>query len=143
MNFSKNFKWQLVVVALGASLVLTGKVYSQEIENTNFDAPAASMGSNFNTNAPAAVNTAAANPQMVYTPATGAAIRATNEMGVLSAPSFSLTAGSLLAIAILATVCLIIRKASPNNRNNWKNTWNQHSARKTTPIAQKPQVLHS
>lgn len=142
MNFTKNFKWQLVVLALGASLLLTGKVYSQEIENTNFDAPAGSVGANFNTNAPAA-NTAAANPQAPSTPATGAAIRTTNEMEELSAPSFSLTAGPLLALAIIAIACLIIRKASPNNRNNWKNTWNEHSARKTPPANQKPQVLHS
>lgn len=138
MNFAKNFKWQLVAVALGASLLMTGKVYSQEIENTNFAAPATSMGGNFNTNAPGAVNTASANPQAVYTPATGAAIRATNEMGELGASSFSLTAGPLLAIAILGAAYLVIRKASPNKRNAWKSPWNEHSARN-----QKPQVLQS
>ena len=143
MNFTKNFKWQLVLVALGASLFMTGKVYSQEIENTNFDTPAASVGSNFNTPAPTAANTAAANPQAVYTPATGAAIRMTNEMEELKASSFSLTAGPLLAIVILAAGCLIIRKVSANTRTNWKSTWNKHSARKTELINRKPQVLHS
>jgi len=143
MNFAKNFKWQLVVVALGACLILTGRVYSQEIENTNFDTPAALAGDNFNNNSSAAVNTTAANPQVVYNPAMGAAIRATNEMGELSAPSFSLTAGPLLAVAILCTCCVIVRKVSASNRSNWKGTWNEHSARKTPLMTQKPQVLPS
>jgi hypothetical protein len=143
MNFTKNFKWQLVLVALGASLILTGKVYSQEIENTDFNAPAASVGSNFNTTAPAAVNTVAADPQQVYTPATGAAVRATNEMGELGASSFSLTAGPLLAIAIVALCCFIVKKVSTKRQNNRKTTWNSESARKTPIIPNKPQVLQS
>ena len=88
MNFTKNFKWQMALVALGASLVLTGKVQSQEIVNTEFDTPSSSIGSNFNTTAPAAVNTAAADPQAVSSPVTGAAIRATNELGTLGTSEF-------------------------------------------------------
>jgi hypothetical protein len=142
MNSTKNFKWQLVLVALGASLVLTGKVYSQEIENTNFDTPETSVGSNFNTASPAPANTAAANTQAVYTPAAGAAIRATNEMGELGASSFPLTAGPLLAIAIVGIGWLIVRKVSAGAPENWNDTRND-SARKTPLMTGKTQVLPS
>ena len=145
MNFSKNLKWQIVLVALGASLILTGKVYSQEIENTNFDTPSSSVASNFdtNTNAPAAVNTAAANPQEVYTPATGAAIRVTNEMGELGASSFPLMAGPLLAVAIVVLGFVIVKRVSANIRNERNARWNAHTARQTTLANRKPQALHS
>jgi hypothetical protein len=143
MNFTKDFKWQLVLVALGASLVLTSKAYSQEIENTDFNAPATSVGSNFNTTAPAAVNTAAAIPQQAYTPAAGAAIRMTNEMGELNASSFSLTVGPLLAVAIVALGSIIVKKVATKRQNNWKSNWNARSARKTPLINNKPQVLQS
>jgi len=146
MTFTKNFKWQMVLVALGASLILTGKVYSQEIDNTNFAVPASSSGDNFNTNtnAPAAVNTAAANPQEVYTPATGAAIRVTNEMGELGASSFPLMAGPLVAVAIIALGCFIVKKVSASMRNDRNTRWNAHTARQTPLVSRKPQVvLHS
>ena len=145
MNFTKNFKWQMVLVALGASLILTGKVYSQEIENTNFDTSASSVSGNFNTNtsASAAVNTATANPQEVYTPATGAAIRVTNEMGELGASSFPLMAGPLVAVAIIALGCVIVKKVSANMRNDRNARWNAHNARQTPLVNRKPQALHS
>jgi hypothetical protein len=143
MNFTKNFKWQMVLVALGASLVLTGKVQSQEIVNTDFDTPSSSVGSNFNTAAPAAVNTAAADPQAVSSPVTGAAIRATNEMGTLGPASFSLTAGPLLAIAILLAGCLIVRKVAAYRANQSKRSWNSFSNRNNTFTNRKPHVLNS
>jgi len=142
-TYLENFKWQLVLVALGASLVLTGKVYSQEIENTNFDTPATSASGNFNTTGPAAVNTAAAIPQQVYTPAAGAAIRTTNELDELGASSFSLTEGPLLAVAIVALGFVIVKKVSARRQNNWRTARNSNSARKTPLIANKPQVLQS
>ncbi len=143
MSFTKNFKWQIVLVALGASLVLTAKVQSQEIVNTEFDSPASSVGSNFNTTAPAAAYTAAVDPQAVIPPVASEAIRATNEMGTLGAGSFSLTAGPLLAIAILLAVCLIIRKVAAYRENREKRNWNSYANRNNTLTNRKAQVLHS
>jgi hypothetical protein len=143
MSFTKNFKWQLVLVALGASLVLTGKVQSQEIVNTEFDSPASSVGSNFNTPAPAAVNTAAADPQAVSSPVAAAAVRTTNEMGTLSPASFSLTAGPLLAIAILLAGCLVVRKVAEYRANQAKRNWNSFANRSKNMTNRKAQVLHS
>jgi|SRR5215469_5150974 len=141
MNFTKTFKWQLVLVALGASLVLTNRAYSQEIENTDFQAPAASVGSNFN--APTALNAASANSQQVYTPAAGAAIQATNEMGELGASSFSLTAGPLLAIVLVALGCILVKKVSAKRRNNGQTRSNAQNTRKTPLFTNKAQVLNS
>ncbi len=145
MTFTKNFRWQMVLVALGACLILSGKVYSQEIENTNFDSPASSVAGNFNTNttAPAALNTSVANPQEVYTPATGAAIRVTNEMGELGASSFPLMAGPLVAVGVIALGCIIVKKVSAKVRNDRGTRWNAHAARQTPLVNRKPQALHS
>jgi hypothetical protein len=143
MSFTKNFKWQLVLVALGASLVLTGRVQSQEIVNTEFDSPASSVGSNFNTTAPAAVNTAAADPQAVSSPVTAAAVRTTNDMGTLGAAGFSLTAGPLVAIAILLAGCLIVRRVAEYRANQARRNWNSYANRNNNLTNRKAQVLHS
>lgn len=143
MNFTKNFKWQLALVALGASLVLTNKVCSQEIENTDFRSPDTSVGSNFNASAAAPVNTAAANPQQVYTPAAGTALQTTNEMSELDASSFSLTAGPLLAIVIVALGCILVKRVYGKRRNNWQTNWNDQNSPKAPLITSKSQVLNS
>src|SRR5215469_4973658 len=143
MNFTKTFKWQLVLVALGASLVLTSRAYSQEIENTDFQAPAASVGGNFNASASTPLNAAAANSQQVYTPAAGAAIQATNEMGELGTSSFSLTAGPLLAIVLVALGCILVKKVSAKRRNNGQTRSNAQNTRKTPLFTNKAQVLNS
>jgi hypothetical protein len=143
MSFTKNFKWQLVLVALGASLVLTGRVQSQEIVNTEFDSPASSVGSNFNTTAPAAVNTAAADPQAVSSPVTAAAVRTTNDMGSLGAASFSLSAGPLLAMAIFLAGCLVVRRVAEYRANQARRNWNLYANRNNNLTNRKAQVLHS
>jgi hypothetical protein len=145
MNFTTNFKRQAVLVAVGASLFLamTGKVYSQEIVNTDFATPAISSGSNFNTPAPGAVNTAAANPQAVYTPAAALAIRGTNDMEQLSAATLPRESAPLVAIAIFLIACAIVKKVSDNRRNLRNNNWNKASAPQTKPLtSQKHYVLH-
>jgi hypothetical protein len=112
MNFARKFKWQMILVALGASLVMTGKVYSQEIENTRFETPATSVGTGFNTPAPVAADSTAANPETTA----AVAIQPANAMEGLSAESFPLTAGPLLAIAIIIVGGVIVRKISVSRR---------------------------
>lgn len=143
MNFTKKFKWQMVLVALGASLVLTGKVQSQEIVNTEFDSPSVSVGRNFNSTAPMALNAVAADPQGVSSPVAGVAIRATNELGTLGAASFSFTAGPLLAIAILLAGCLIVRKVAAHRTNQSRRNWNSYANRNTTSTNRKDQIFQS
>jgi hypothetical protein len=142
MNFTKKFKWQMILLALGASLVMTGKVYSQEIENTRFDTPATSVGSGFNTPAPEAANSTAGNPQTAK-PTAAIAIQPANTMEGLSAESFSLTAGPLLAIAIIIIGGVIARKISLNRRSARQNAWDANSVRNRALANHKPQVLQS
>jgi hypothetical protein len=129
MNFTKNFKWQMVLVALGACLLLTGRAYSQEIVNTEFETPTTSVGSNFNTPATDALNTTAVNPQAVYTPATAIAIRGTNDAEQLSAATLPRESAPIAAIAILLAGCLIVKKVSDNRRNDRNRNWNSPSPR--------------
>ena len=86
MNFSKNSKWQMVLAALGFSLVISARANSQEIVNTEFATPSTSVGSNFNSALPAPETNAAVAPQSVYTPVT--AMRAPGILP-LSAPRHS------------------------------------------------------
>jgi len=141
MNFTRKFKWQMILLALGASLVMTGKVYSQEIENTRFDTPATSVGTGFNTPAPVAANSTAANPQTTVKPTAAIAIQPANAMEGLGAESFSLTAGPLIAIAIIIVGGVIARKISLNRRSAPQNAWNANSAKALAN--RKPQVLQS
>ena len=117
MNFTRKFRWQMILVALGASLVMTGKVYSQEIENTHFETPATSVGGGFNTPAPVAANQTAASPETAVTPTAAIAIQPANQMEGLGTESLSLTAGPLLAIAIIIVGGVIVRKISVSRRN--------------------------
>jgi len=64
MKITKNIKWQLILAALGVSLFMTTAARAQEIENTDFSAPANSVGANFNTPSAAAANTAVNNAQV-------------------------------------------------------------------------------
>lgn len=145
MSFTKNFKSQMILVAMGACLLLTGRAYSQEIVNTDFDTPAMSVGGNFNTSAPAAVNTAAANPQAVYTPAAALSINANNDMDQLSASTLPRESAPLLAIAILLVACAIVKKVSDNRRKERNSKWSSASPRTkaATSTNSKYYVLHS
>ncbi|HKM66769.1 MAG TPA: hypothetical protein VJX70_06340 [Candidatus Acidoferrum sp.] len=142
MNFTKNFKWQMVLVALGASLLMTGKAYSQEIDNTNFQAPVASVGSNFNTAAPATTNSLAT-PAVVAYAAAITPVAPVNEPTEASVTSAPMARGTLLAIAILLIGYAIVRKASLTSRNDRMNNWKSASTRTNSLSGRKPQVLHS
>lgn len=145
MNFAKNFKWQLVLAALGFSLVLTARANSQEIVNTDFATPASSVGGNFNNAAPADMNTAAAvTPQSVYTPADAISARANNDMQQLNAASLPLPreAGVLVSLAILLICCAAVWKASANRREDTRKTWKNSSARPRILPSRKPQPIH-
>jgi|SRR5215469_12806838 len=143
MNFTTKFKWQMILVALGASLVITGKVYSQEIENTRFDTPATSVGTGFNTPEPVVANSTVENPQTAMKPTAAVAIQPANAMEGLGAESFSLTAGPLLAIAIIIIGGVIARKISLSRRSARQNAWNANSVRNKALANRRPQVLQS
>ena len=121
MNFARNFKWQLVVAGLGLSLVLIPRANSQEIVNSDFSTPSTSVSGNFNTPAPADMNTTAAVTQSVYTPANAISARANNDMQQMNMPSES---EWFAALAILLAACAILRKSSSNRRGNLNSTWN-------------------
>src|SRR5215469_1558388 len=143
MNFARNFKWQLVLVALGASLVLTARANSQEIVNTEFDTPSTSVGGNFNSPAPAAVTAADSNPQAVYTPGEAITIRTTQQMNELSTPNFLREGGLVLAICVLLVGCAIVKQVITNRRTDPRRTWNSASARNNSLVSPKPYPLHS
>ena len=137
MNFVKNFKGQLVLVALGASLLMSGKVYSQEISNTDFATPETSVGGNFNTPAPYD----AAKLQTAMAP-TAAAIQPATQLEGVGAESFSLTAGPLLAIGIIIIGGVVVKKLSANRRGV-RTSRNANSANTNALANSKPQALHS
>lgn len=141
MNFTRKFQWQMILVALGASLLMSGKVYSQEIENTRFETPANSVGAGFNTPAPVAANETTANPQTAMTPTAAMAIQPAQELDGLGTESLSLTAGPLLAIAIIIIGGVIARKISVSRRNARQNDGN--AVRNNALATRKPQVLQS
>ena len=124
MNFAKIFNWQLVVAALGLSLVLIPRANSQEIVNSDFSTPSTSVGGNFNTPVPADLNTTAAVTQNVYTPANAISSRANNDMQQMSATSMPSGYEWLAALAILLAACAILRKVSSNRQGNLNSTWN-------------------
>ena len=137
MNFVKNLKWRLVLVALGASLVMSGKVYSQEISNTDFATPETSVGDNFNT--PAPYDTANLQTAMART----TAIQPATQLEGVGAESFSLTAGPLLAIGIIIVGGVVVKKLSANRRGVQPPNWNANSANNNALSSSKPQALHS
>ena len=108
MNFVKNFKWQIVLVALGATLMMSGKAYSQEISNTVFSTPPTSASGNFNTPAPYAAANTAANSQTAMTPTPAMAIQPATQLEGVGAEGLSLTAGPLLAIGIIIVGGVVI-----------------------------------
>ena len=116
MNFAKNIKWQLVLAALGLSLVLIPRANSQEIVNTDFSTPSTSASGNFNTAAPADMNTTAAvTSQSEYTPVSALSVT-NNSMQRLNAPRVTRQAGLLIALVILAVCSAIMKKVSANRR---------------------------
>jgi hypothetical protein len=131
MNFAKNFKWQLLLAALGFSFMLTARVNAQEIVNTDFSTPSTSVSGNFNTPTRADLNTAAAvNSQSVYTPANAIASRANNEAQQLNALSLPREAGMFTAaIAVLLLCCAAMKKVAANRRKEARRSWNSSPVR--------------
>jgi hypothetical protein len=143
MNFTKNIKWQLVLAALGVSLFMTGAVRAQEIDNTEFASPAASVGSNFNTPSAAAANTAVNNAQVEYAAVSEASILPANQQEDTSVGSLPRTLGSMIAMGVLLIACGLLWKSASNRGNDTLKIHNSLSMRKNPLSNRKAQALHS
>ncbi len=145
MNFTKNIKWQLVLAAMGVSLLMTNAVRAQEIDNANFESPAISVGSNFNTPSAAAANTAVSNAQVEYAAVSEASILPANqqEQEEVSVGSFPRTLGSVIALGVLLIACGLLWKSAGNRGNDTLKTHNSLSMRKNPLSNRKAQALHS
>jgi hypothetical protein len=143
MNFAINIKWQLVLAALGVSLFMTSAARAQEIDNTNFETPATSVGANFNTPYAAAADQAVNNAQVQYAAATEAAILPVSEQVEASVDSLPRALGSMIALGVLLIACGILWKNASNRRNDILKTHNSLSMRKTPLPNRKAQALHS
>jgi hypothetical protein len=124
MNFAKNFKWQLVLAALGFCLVLIPRANSQEIVNTDFSTPSTSVSGNFNTPAPANMNTTASVTQSVYTPANAISTRANNQIQQMNAVNLPRETEWLAGLALLLIASAILRKVTSNRQGTVNSTWN-------------------
>jgi len=143
MNFTKNIKWQLVLAAMGVSLLMTNAVRAQEIDNANFESPAISVGSNFNTPSAAAANTAVNNAQVEYSAVSEASILPANQQEEVSVGSLPRTLGSLIALGVLLIACGLLWKSAGNRGNDTLKTHNSLSMRKNPLSNRKAQALHS
>jgi hypothetical protein len=143
MKFTKNIKWQLIPVALGVSLFMTTAIRAQEIDNTQFAAPAASVGTNFNTPSAAAANTAVNNTQVEYTAVSEASILPANQPEEASLGSGPRTLGSLIAIGVALIACGMLWKSTGNRRNDTLKIHNSLSMRKNPLPNRKAQALRS
>ena len=143
MNFTKNIMWQLVLAAMGVSLLMTNAVRAQEIDNANFESPAISVGSNFNTTSAAAANTAVNNAQVEYAAVSEASILPANQQEEVSVGSLPRTLGSLIALGVLMIACGLLWKSAGNRGNDTLKTHNSLSMRKNPLSNRKAQALHS
>ena len=143
MKITKNIKWQLILAALGVSLFMTTAIRAQEIDNTQFAAPAASVGANFNTPSAAAANTAVNNAPVEYSAVSEASILSANQTDEASLGSGPRTLGSLIAIGVVLIVCGMLWKSSGNRRNDTLKIHNSLSMRKNSLPNRKAQALHS
>jgi hypothetical protein len=143
MNFTKNIKWQLVLAAMGVSLLMTNAVRAQEIDNANFESPAISVGSNFNTPSAAAANTAVSNAQAEYAAVSEASILPANQQEEVSVGSLPRTLGSMIALGVLLIACGLLWKSAGNRGNDTLKTHNSLSMRKNPLSNRKAQALHS
>jgi hypothetical protein len=143
MKFTKNIKWQLILATLGVSLFMTTAIRAQEIDNTDFAVPVASVGANFNTPSAAAANTAANNAQVEYTAVSEASILPANQTDEASLGSGPRTLGSLIAIGAVLIACGMLWKSAGNRRNDTLKIHNSLSMRKNPLPNRKAQALHS
>lgn len=143
MNFTKNIKWQLALAALGVSFFLTSAIRAQEIDNTSFESPAASVGANFNTPAAAEANQAVSNAQVEYATVSEALIMPGNQQTDASMGNFPRALGSMIALGVLLIACGILWKNAGNRQADTLKTHNSLSMRKGTLPNRKAQALHS
>ena len=143
MNFTKNIKWQLVIAALGVSLLMTSAAYAQEIDNTNFESPVTSVGSNFNTPSAAAANAVVNNAQVEYAAVSEASILPANQQEDASVGSIPRTLGSIIALGVLLIACGMLWKSAGKRGNDTLKTHNSLSMRKNPLSNRKAQALHS
>ena len=143
MKFTKNIKWQLILATLGVSLFMTTAIRAQEIENTDFAAPATSVGDNFNTPSAAAANTEVNNVQVEYSAVSEASILPANQTDEASLGSGPRTLGSLIAIGVVLIACGMLWKSASNRRNDTLKIHNSLSMRKNTLPNRKAQAQHS
>jgi hypothetical protein len=143
MNFTKNIKWQLVLAALSVSLFVANAARAQEIDNTNFETPATSVGSNFNTPSAATANTVVNNTQVEYAAVSQASILPGNQQEEPILASAPRTLGSMIALGVLLIACGLLWKSAGNRRNDTLKTHNTLSMRKNSFPNRKAQALHS
>jgi hypothetical protein len=143
MNFTKNIKWQLVLAALGVSLLMTSSARAQEIDNPNFEAPATSVAGNFNTPAAATANQAVTQTEVEYAAVSEASIMPVNQQEEANVAGVPRTLGTILAIGVLLIACGLLWKSAGNRREDTLMTHNSLSMRKNPPSSRKAQALHS
>jgi hypothetical protein len=143
MNFTKNIKWQLVLAALGVSLLMTSAARAQEIDNANFDSPTTSVGANFNTPSAAAADQVVNQTAFAYAPVSEASIMPVNQQEEPGAASGPRTLGTILAIGVLLIACGLLWKSAGNRRGDTLKTHNSLSMRKTPLSTRKAQAQHS
>jgi hypothetical protein len=143
MNFTKNIKCQLVLAALGFSLLMTGAARAQEIDNSDFSAPTASVGNNFNTPSAAAANTVANNAQVEYAKVSEASILPANQQEEAGVDNLPRALGSMIALGVLLIACGMLWKSAGNRGNDTLKTHNSLSMRKNSLPNRKAQALHS
>jgi hypothetical protein len=143
MNFTKNIKWQLALAALGVSLFMTSAARAQEIDNTDFATPAASVGANFNTPYAAAANAAMNNAQVSSSAVYEASILPASQQDEVSVASFPRALGSLIALGVLLIACGMLWKNASNRQNDTLKNHNSLSMRKNPLPNRKAQALHS
>ena len=143
MKFTKNIRCQLILAALGFSLLMTSAARAQEIDNTDFATPATSVGANFNTPYAAAANTAVNNAQITSAAVSEASILPVNQQEEASVGSLPRTLGSLIALGVLLIACGMLWKNAGNRRNDTLKTHNSLSMRKNSLPNRKAQALHS
>jgi hypothetical protein len=143
MNFTKNIKWQLVLAALGISLLMTSAARAQEIDNANFDSPTTSVGENFNTPAAAAADQAVNLAAFQYTAVSEASIIPVNQQEAPNVAGVPRTLGTILAIGVLLIACGLLWKSASGRRNDTLKTHNSLSMRKNPLSNRKAQALHS
>jgi hypothetical protein len=143
MNFTRNIRWQLVLAVLGVSLFMTNVIRAQEIDNTYFETPATSAGSNFNTPSAAAASTPVDNAQVEYVAVSQASILPANQQEEASVGSLPRTLGSMIALGVLLIACGLLWKSAGTRRRDSLKTHNSLSMRKNSLPNRKAQALHS